>query len=154
MGSSARLGCVRMADGWLLRMRWTVWTLPLLMATLISPGQAVTYVPLDQGPDSWWSRQFPDETDSEAHENIPGPSHSVWLTSVYVGSVCAELEPPGNGSVVVVGNVATYSCAANFSLVNLIGILRPCVDGEWIGPDPVCKRGGPLIDVWLFVYVK
>ena len=65
-------------------------------------------------------------------------STHVYLT---VASICPHLDDPGNGSVSVEGHIATYSCQENFTLIGLDGNQRACVEGEWIGEDPECKRG-------------
>lgn len=58
-----------------------------------------------------------------------------------LASVCPLLRDPGNGTVTVIGHRAQYSCEQNYSLVGLEGTERACVEGEWIGQDPACRRG-------------
>lgn len=93
----------------------------LVVLPSLSPCLSVQYVPIFQGPGSWWSTEFPNLTDT---------------------SICPNLNAPSNGSVSVLGHIAVYSCLENFTLIGLDGNQRACVEADWIGEDPECKRDG------------
>ena len=130
----------------------------LLLVTLTVPILSVQFVPIDQGPDSWWAREFPGLTDCKNQlaerrlelSKISTLGYLSFSVLFSVASLCPVLSDPAHGKVTVNGHLAVYSCETNYTLV-AIGLddnRRPCVEGEWLGDDAIeCKRSKYTVTV-------